>query len=206
MSQTPSIGRIVHYVSYGTPGGEYRSQCRAAIVTSVHPVEHPADKAYLIEDGYDVALCVLNPEGQFFNRHVPYEQWDSNEASEGLKPKGGTWHWPERTDEPGQVEPEPEIWNPYRERAALVAHLAAIYPAAIAYNDPAEPDWPVIYVTTPHGQLSWHLSEKDGDLFPHVPLIEGDAAPTWDGHTTAEKYERLAACVRDTFLDSKHAT
>lgn len=29
------IGRIVHYVSYGTPGGEYTSECRAAVVTEV---------------------------------------------------------------------------------------------------------------------------------------------------------------------------
>jgi hypothetical protein len=27
----PSVGRIVHYVSYGTPAGEYTSQCRAAM-------------------------------------------------------------------------------------------------------------------------------------------------------------------------------
>jgi hypothetical protein len=24
--QKPSVGRIVHYVSYGTPGGEYQSE------------------------------------------------------------------------------------------------------------------------------------------------------------------------------------
>lgn len=29
----PSISGSVHYVSYGTPGGEYTSQCRAAIIT-----------------------------------------------------------------------------------------------------------------------------------------------------------------------------
>jgi hypothetical protein len=40
----PSVGRIVYYVSYGTPGGEYSRECRG--------------------------LCVLNPTGQFFNRHV----------------------------------------------------------------------------------------------------------------------------------------
>lgn len=34
MSQVPSVGRIVHYVSYGTPGGEYTSECRAAIITA----------------------------------------------------------------------------------------------------------------------------------------------------------------------------
>lgn len=35
MDQIPSVGRIVHYVSYGTPGGEYTSECRAAIITEV---------------------------------------------------------------------------------------------------------------------------------------------------------------------------
>ena len=75
---TPSIGRIVHYVSYGTPGGEYTSQCRAAVVTEV-----PADDA-----AQSVGLCVLNPTGQFFNQDVSYD--------EGLA--GGTWHWPERVE------------------------------------------------------------------------------------------------------------
>jgi len=31
------IGEIVHYRSYGTPGGEFPSTCRAAIVTVVDP-------------------------------------------------------------------------------------------------------------------------------------------------------------------------
>lgn len=71
----PSIGRIVHYVSYGTPGGEYVKQCRAAIVTDLSP-------------GGLVALAVLNPTGMFFNVQVSYDA-----ASD---PRGGTWHWPER--------------------------------------------------------------------------------------------------------------
>ena len=82
--------------------------------------------------------------------------------------------------------------NVYRERAHLVAHLGAIYPSVIGYNDPAEPDWPVVYVKTPEGQLSWHISPDDADLFEHVPfgnLITAQAV--WDGHTTEEKYERL---------------
>ena len=73
----PSVGRIVHYVSYGTPGGEYGKECRAAVVTEVQ--DDPRTSA---------GLCVLNPTGQFFNRAVPYDG-----AGE---PEGGTWHWPER--------------------------------------------------------------------------------------------------------------
>lgn len=78
--QRPSVGRIVHYVSYGTPGGEYTSQCRAAVITEVGDPE--ATEPELM----DVGLAVLNPEGMFFNREVPY----------GGDRAGGSWHWPER--------------------------------------------------------------------------------------------------------------
>jgi hypothetical protein len=74
MPEAPTVGRIVHYVSYGTPNGEYKPLHRAAIVTAVYG------------DPEDLALCVLNPTGIFFNEHVCY---DDNFA-------GGTWHWPER--------------------------------------------------------------------------------------------------------------
>lgn len=75
----PSVGRIVHYVSYGTPGGEYPSVCRAAIVTAVDDVV----------DHKQVSLTVLNPEGMFFNRCVRHDEDEK---------RGGTWHWPERVD------------------------------------------------------------------------------------------------------------
>lgn len=95
---TPSVGRIVHYVSYGTPGGEYGRECRAAFITEVTPTDVEPGMAVLTEDAYRVSLCVLNPTGQFFNQHVPYDQWDQTEARPGAKPKGGTWHWPERVE------------------------------------------------------------------------------------------------------------
>jgi hypothetical protein len=79
MSQA-SVGRVVHYVSYGTPGGEYGSQCRAAIVTAVQDAER-------------VDLAVLNPTGLFFNQGCRYEHEDNGP---GGAPRGGTWHWPER--------------------------------------------------------------------------------------------------------------
>jgi hypothetical protein len=86
--QKVSVGRMVHYVSYGTPGGEYASECRAAIVTEVDP-QH---------DG-GVGLCVLNPTGQFFNRGVEYAEGDGGSNSnmcDGDRHPGGTWHWPAR--------------------------------------------------------------------------------------------------------------
>lgn len=84
--------------------------------------------------------------------------------------------------------------NVYRERAHLVAFLAKVYPSVIGYNDPHEPDWPVVYISTPQGQLSWHLSKNDLDLFDHVPQT---GCVTWDGHTTEQKYERLDRLTRD---------
>ncbi|MFC9429241.1 hypothetical protein [Streptomyces sp. NPDC056987] len=86
----PSVGRIVHYVSYGTPGGEYTSQCRAAIITGVpHGALPVADSEHSEErDSSAVVLdlAVLNPSGIFFNR-CPQSESDQH---------GGTWHWPER--------------------------------------------------------------------------------------------------------------
>jgi hypothetical protein len=72
----PSVGRIVHYVSYGTPNGEYQSSCRAAVVTEAVDEEL-------------VSLAVLNPEGMFFNQEVLYDEHNA----------GGSWHWPERVED-----------------------------------------------------------------------------------------------------------
>lgn len=78
--QTPSVGRTVHYVSYGTPKGEFTSQCRAAVITEVS-----------YEDEY-VGLCVLNPTGLFFHPLAAGGcAFDNTD-----KPRGGSWHWPER--------------------------------------------------------------------------------------------------------------
>jgi hypothetical protein len=82
MSQKPSVGRIVHYVSYGTPGGEYPSVCRAAIITATKT--RPSGLPGIVD------LCVLNPEGVFFNREVQQDE---------VQKKGGTWHWPERVED-----------------------------------------------------------------------------------------------------------
>ena len=77
----------------------------------------------------------------------------------------------------------------YRERAALVAFLAARYPAEIR---DAGSEWPVVYVDTPAGQMSWHISRDDLQLFQHLEWSNRVAAAKWDGHTTEVKYERLA--------------
>lgn len=94
--QKPSVGRIVHYVSHGTPGGEYGRECRAAIVTEVSP-ESKGDGQEI------VGLCVLNPTGQFFNQGCVHDEGtltplSINGAPPTLPYPGGTWHWPERVE------------------------------------------------------------------------------------------------------------
>jgi hypothetical protein len=46
--------------------------------------------------------------------------------------------------------------------------------------DPNEPEWPVIYIDLPTGQISWHMPQYTGE---------------WDGHDTAEKYRRVREFV-----------
>jgi len=75
--QPPTICRMVHYVSYGTPNAEYTSECRAAVVTEVL---NPGDATL----GETVGLCVLNPTGVFFNRTIAHDEQRSP----------GSWHWP----------------------------------------------------------------------------------------------------------------
>jgi hypothetical protein len=92
----PSVGRIVHYRSYGTPGGEYPAVCRAAIVTAVDTYQDGGDPDQHL--GH-VDLCVLNPTGQFFNRGVLHHEGDPDhvDATPGHPTyRPGTWHWPER--------------------------------------------------------------------------------------------------------------
>jgi hypothetical protein len=44
--------------------------------------------------------------------------------------------------------------------------------------DPAEPEWPVVYIELPTGQVSWHMPQHTTD---------------WDEHGTDAKYERIRA-------------
>ena len=94
----PTVGEIVHYQSYGTPGGEYPSVCRAAIVTDVDTYQDGPGDRFI---GH-VSLCVLNPEGQFFNRAVLQDEDEK---------RGGTWHWPERLMAAAGPAPEPNIYR-----------------------------------------------------------------------------------------------
>lgn len=71
----PTIGQMVHYVSYGSADGRYESKCRPAFVTEVHP-------DYV--DGPMIGLMTVNPSGIFFDQVVRHSESEHT---------GGTWHW-----------------------------------------------------------------------------------------------------------------
>ncbi len=80
MTQQPTVGRIVHYQSYGTPGGEYLPEPRAAIITEVKPAPEPDMGDWV------ASLAVINPTGLFFKENLPYAE----------EPTPGHWNWPPR--------------------------------------------------------------------------------------------------------------
>lgn len=100
--RTPAITSWVHYVSYGTPGGEYPPVCRAAVITEVGqwvtlPGEvNPGTNAagQRVREVTQVwqedacAVFVINPTGVFFNGAGPVP-CPHDEDQRG----GGTWHW-----------------------------------------------------------------------------------------------------------------
>lgn len=78
-TQVPSVGRIVHYVSRGSPDGVFKPEHRAAIITLVYGTWD--DRA----DTDHAGLCILNPSGMYFESDLPYDP--------DCAP--GSWHWPE---------------------------------------------------------------------------------------------------------------
>ena len=120
--QVPTVGRMVHYVSHGTPpradGSQaYTSECRAAIITEVDPGLAGSRGVIALPC---VGLCVINPTGMFFRTVAdggsvyhdgsgktgnpncpaksahgdPFRYCECGWTEDGYR--GGTWHWPAR--------------------------------------------------------------------------------------------------------------
>lgn len=86
---------------------------------------------------------------------------------------------------------EAERDKAYRERADLVAFIAAAHTdATIAYQS-EDDEWPVVIIETRAGQMSWHIAKSDLGAFSALglPVVVGEQR--WDGHDTPEKYRRL---------------
>lgn len=125
-----------------------------------------------ISDDHGHVQCVFD-DGHQGDHGAGFLRWDSD----------GDWYAVHAV--------APPMASVYRERAHLLAHLAAVYPSHFQ-PDPGEPDWPVLFISLPTGQACWHIAPDDLDLFPHV----ADGGDTWDGHTTEVKYQRVDHATR----------
>lgn len=90
----------------------------------------------------------------------------------------------------------------YRERNMLVAALSRLYPSHLMKH-PDDPIWDgdwrwIVCIEGPAGQMTWHLHDSHLPLFNHLLERENN----WDGHTTDEKYARLAKLGAEAFHGS----
>lgn len=87
-----------------------------------------------------------------------------------------------------QSQSDVTIEDVYADRN-LAVQLAAMYagPDACWTTDQKTPGWPVLVITTPEGQVSWHVPADQRYVTTPTP----DDAVTWDGHTTGEKHGRI---------------
>jgi len=91
------------------------------------------------------------------------------------------------------------------ERNRLVAVLTSLFPSGIARTDIPGwlPEWHgCVYIDLPTGQASWHYHDSQAHLFAHLPPY----TKPWDGHTTDEKYARLAALYQPAPTDGTSGT
>lgn len=55
-----------------------------------------------------------------------------------------------------------------------------------------DPEWStVLFIDLPTGQSSWHFHTSEAHLLAGLPFYAG----AWDGHSTPEKYQRVAAAL-----------
>jgi hypothetical protein len=83
----------------------------------------------------------------------------------------------------------PSLDDVYQDRN-LVVQLAAILAQRLGFQvwvgvDKDEPDWPVIYIDLPTGQVSWHIPQHE--LIAKLNPSE----EKWDGHSPEEKQQRI---------------
>jgi hypothetical protein len=94
-----------------------------------------------------------------------------------------------------------DIDDVYRERQHLVSNLSAKHPSGLVSSvDEDGVTWPIVYIELPTGQVSWHISDVDLDLFSHVPYRD----IKWDGHNTSEKYRRLDAYTQSLVKENNN--
>jgi hypothetical protein len=84
----------------------------------------------------------------------------------------------------------------YAERDQLVAALTKMFPSHLVRHegDDWEDEWRwVACLHLPTGQVTWHIHDRELPWFSHLNAHTAPEMQHWDGHTTEEKYQRVAA-------------
>jgi hypothetical protein len=156
----PTVGRVVYYKSYGTPGGEYPSVDRAAIITAVH-------------NATCVDLCVMNPTGLFFNQKVVQ---GSN---------GGQWDW--MPYQKGQAAKTEQLEQKLREGklpAEQIARLCHEVNRAFcrSIGDDSQPAWddaPDWQTQSAINGVKFHLENETTPEMSHESWMAEKLADGW---------------------------
>lgn len=94
----------------------------------------------------------------------------------------------------------------YRERAQLLALLAALHPSVIAPAPDIEDEdgWQILYLRIGGKQASWHIAPRDAELLAHVEHVPADdRRARWDGHTTEEKYAHISRHAARLYAEAR---
>ncbi|USZ73249.1 hypothetical protein [Natronosalvus halobius] len=99
-------------------------------------------------------------------------------------------------------ESEKSIDDVYHDRNLLAIAFAAIVAmawgpesAGYYYHD----GWPVIWVETPAGQKSWHVTPDLEDVIKRSTLQESEPPKGFDGHDRVTKNSRLARYITGSY-------
>jgi len=77
----------------------------------------------------------------------------------------------------------------YRDRDALLALLASMYPA---HRCDVEEPWSIIALQLPVGEgTQWPVQAANRDLFSFLPAVETNELPEWAGHSSEERLQVL---------------
>lgn len=99
------------------------------------------------------------------------------------------------------VDPQAEVLalqkqrnDVYEERDRLVCALSKCFPSWLARHPDTDKAWDddwrwIVFVELPNGQATWHIQDRELPWFSH---LDRRTENVWDGHTTEEKYRRLA--------------
>ncbi|MEW2451234.1 hypothetical protein AB0896_27375 [Streptomyces parvulus] len=191
----PKIEQLRHRVSHA----------EAAVTRTLHAMQlHRADGNTPVSPGKVIDL-LTRPAPDSTTEAPEPGTWDQAEQLRADAADSMTAHTKEllarRTEtlRKRAEEAEAERDGAYRERAHLVALLAAMTDGAVIAPAPdvEEPGWQIAYLTIGGRQASWHISPRDAALFADVEHVPGDEPRAhWDGHSTDDKYARIRQHTR----------